>query len=103
MEQASRTQHILLPCCPLGEAAQLHSGADAYVCEPVEEELPVLHPLETVAHWGACSVSVTRRIEDAYLSDALGSVVDYDPRFGLTDLGIEAAECAARRWRLEGR
>jgi hypothetical protein len=41
-------------------------------------------------------------VEDASLRRVIASAIDDDPRFGLPDLGMAAAECGARRWRKAG-
>ena len=55
-------------------------------------------------HWPSCSSRpMVQAQEDAALRAVLASPLTDDPLFGGSEMRMEAAECAARRWRLEDR
>jgi hypothetical protein len=71
-------------------------------------------PIVTVAHWPRCAhesapagnlavESFLSEQEDAALVGILAAPNALDPLFGETVLVMDAAECAALRWRLGGR
>ena len=98
LEQASRTSVVTVPCCPVGEEPVIHSDPWRYECE-----LSVVRHEAPAERWVCAFASEYHRIEDSFLRTVLGSPIDDDPLFGLSEYGMDAAECAARRWRLEGR
>jgi hypothetical protein len=66
----------------------------------------VASPPPVVRHYGPCATRamVQSAVEDVWLRDVLKAPdTGWDPTFGRPVYGLEAAECAARRWRLEGR
>lgn len=103
------------------------STAPGYDTQGYPLEPPVISPEPTpvpeppapapVEHWGPCAWSIKAErdkyeagresarlnTEDRFLRAVLASQVGDDPLFGGTVAMMEAAECAALRWRLAGR
>jgi hypothetical protein len=96
--------------CPAGTTRWYWlSESCGWYCGPcpgpieAEEQIPS-HGHQSVVVWGPCEDLHSSRMdaEDAWLRKVLASTVDGDPLFGVAAWSMEAAECAARRWRLAG-
>ena len=72
--------------------------------EPLTPTKPPDPPQKFPIQWGTCAeiASSRQRAEDAWLREVLASTVQDSPLFGVATWSMEAAECAARRWRLAG-
>lgn len=85
---------------PVVEATPLPVGPPF---EPLEPVRPLDQPPKFPVHWGGCASAAQRTTaEDAWLKRVLASTIQNDPQFGVAAWSMEAAECAARRWRLSG-
>lgn len=80
---------------------------DMAIPKPAPDVIPAAAPAApipkpvTPANWGVCGSHSGE--EDSALAIVLASRVENDPLFGESERTMEAASCAAYRWRLEGR